>query len=364
MRFFISNINTNIETPAVPITPDFSYLLPNITGSGDFSYITAPLTKVRFYNGLFYMIIGFKSSHVTQTSGTLLNLYKLDPAVEVWELVTTIDTVSSTISVYGGGFDIMPNGDFLLGIEYSGVEFREYRSIDNGLSWTSERMLKTSGGTVDVGGSTGYSPVGLFSTGTSVIMGVIDSPPQIIRNSDVNGVNGNWDVINMVLGSGIDGSPAEPNFIKCADGTIVSIWRRDIGVLVTNPGTPLFSISNDDGVTWSDLDYCNVDYFYRTNISLVHHVNTGYIEVFASARTVDDLGSGTIWYSITNETDIKNGNLGTPIAIGSGSAGQDFGNQGASIADDGTLLMAYVDRANYGLGASGITELYTMIGRR
>ncbi|WP_373083231.1 sialidase family protein, partial [Zhongshania sp.] len=198
---------------------------------------------------------------------------------------TTIiaDKTASNLDCFTHGACQASNGDLLTIVQTvntsgSTTATQVYRSTDNGSTWAADnaQWLK----------SDGVTPLGnpseagdMFVTSSGRILTWFrrgDNGESIVQYSDDHGATWVDNVANTIgnTGRGVGEYEAlEGKFTETTDGTIVAIVRQSADSVYSAREAAMFTVSADDGETWSDLAETNLSDMTECNAAVVYHAD-------------------------------------------------------------------------------------------
>lgn len=277
-----------------------------------------------------------------------------------WGSPTLIaDERASSLGATAHAANIMPDGSYLVGIRLSPdvstntVTYLLCRSTDGGATWVNEQWKTTTDADILPAEAGGF-----FLTRNGSVLSYYrgkDGSQAILKSTNANGLNGTWSF--KPLTKPMNGTPLEGSFVQLATGRIVCVARRNIGSgTLTNPNTPLYTYSDDDGETWTPLAFTNVLDCFDNPVAFLHLKSKRQIICMYCSRRDSGNDLGSIYYSLTTEEAIQEGDLGNPIKIGNGIPNSDFGYASLAESTKGEVLFSYYN------GDRPKTSIFTYLG--
>lgn len=273
------------------------------------------------------------SSHVaTDRRIYLRKMNTSDGDASVWG--NSIDIVNLSGYVPAGGVVThaagkCDNGDYIViagdrNSNQSTLTHLIFRSTDKGETWT-----------YTTGAWRGGSGFLVTKTGRVISGYGQDAGTLYIDTSDDNGVTWTRRSVGFPAGT----NPIEPSFVQIGSGEIISVWRRDIDDVFTDKRAYLYSVSSDNGSTWSAL--ADTDFIDANNspCALVYHSDEDIVEMFSCSRYAMNDGYASLYQSYA--TDILTGKFSEPVRIPVGINTRDFGYPAAVNIAGRVLVMFY-----------------------
>lgn len=217
-----------------------------------------------------------------------------------------------------------------------------FRSTDKGATWT-----------YTTGAWRGGSGFLVTKTGRVISGYGQDAGTLYIDTSDDNGATWTRRSVGFPVGT----NPIEPSFVQVGSGEIISVWRRDIDGVFTDKRAYIYSISSDNGSTWSTLTDTNFVDANNSPCALVYHTEEDVVEMFSCSRYAMNDGYASLYQSYA--TDILTGKFSEPIRLGIGANSQDFGYPSACVLRDKKVAVTIYN----GTGAGG-TSIQLLRGTR
>lgn len=237
------------------------------------------------------------------------------------------------------------NGDYIViaqdrNISQSALNHLVFRSADKGTTWSYTSNVWRGGS-------------GFLITKTGRVISGYGTEGGIsyIDTSDDNGATWVRRSVTPLAGT----APLEPSFVQIGSGEIVSIWRRDIDDVFTDKRAYLYSVSSDNGSTWSALADTNFIDANNSPCALVYHTDEGVVEMFSCSRYAMNDGYASMYQSYA--TDILTGKFSVPERISMGVNTRDFGYP-AAVNVAGKVLVAVYN------GGNGYTWMQQLWGTR
>lgn len=316
--------------------------------------------------GVFVCVYNRGSSHVATDHGVYMRTF--DPVTLQWgpERVVSLPADSPTGYKEKNGLVITSSGEYLvLVIRRSGGGNGSTdgcfiaKSTDGGLTWANL-------GQVLIGGSAANPWLGshLFQTSSGRLLihrGIETGATSIWYTTPSDLVN--WtsvagDRSQLPGGAVSTNAPVEGRFIEVG-GSIVCIARLRIDAIYSLNMRPCYSVSNDDGLTWTPWQLCSPDATEMTNGNLDGIANPdGTYDLYWSSRRNQPDGMSQIWCSNVTAAQLLAGDLGRPFRVFRGSVSRDFGYPGIAQTPDRSLrLLTWYD------GDSADTRVYYALMR-
>ena len=274
------------------------------------------------------------------------------------EPTTIVDEREENLGATAHAANVMPNGSYLVGVRLSpnlstdATGYLLCRSEDGGESWISEQWKDDQDADIIPAEAGSF-----FLTKAGSVLSYYrakNGTNAILKSTDPNGANGTWSY--KTLSIPMNGTPLEGSFIQLDSGRIMCVVRRNIGSgTITNPNTPLYTYSDDDGETWAPMAFTDILDCFDNPVALYKLPHRSEIICIYCSRRDFGNGLGSIYYSVTNDANIQDGIMGIPKRIGNGNANNDFGYASIAISKKGEILFSYYN------GDKPKTSIYTYI---
>ena len=349
-----------IKNPVVEQQKDYTnlrYMGKAITEAGQ-PYVSWPHQNSWCDGSLVHQVYTAGPTHISTSSKIYIR--SLDYRnTDIWGGSTlVVDRLDEGCICLGSG--MAPNGDFVVHANahssgYTGKKFYHYRSTDKGQTWASEGEVNMPNANAEFIMS--WQP----TMDGSIICSVYntDNTMHFIRSTD-NGYT--WSVIPITNPYTFTRGPSNAGFLQLPDKTIIAILRKNIGATgySSERDSAYFSISKDDGLSWTDIAVTDIDDMTRTNASLIYHPDTNLVEVFYGSRYGQpEDGFGSIYQSVTTPELAKKGIFGTPKRLAKGASyemtsnSSDFAYPSVVRTPEGQVILTYYDLLSY---HDGVTE--------
>ena len=269
------------------------------------------------------------------------------------EKVVVADRTGEGLDASCHAAGVAPNGDYIALIRWRDssanvVGYDVARSTDKGTTWVLTNW-KADG--VDLWPREAGE---IFTTKSGAILTYCRmwDFTQVIARSTDNGITWHKLFVTNPFEYTPNG-PLEGTFVQIPDGTIISIVRKTLGD-TSVAIEALFTISEDDGLTWSPLSQTNIQDMSNNNGAIVYHPKRDTIEIFYASRLAQSDGYGSIYQAITTPEKAKQGLFNPPKRIQQVTAGFDSGYPAVVKTPDERVFMAYYN------GTSSSTKIYLM----
>nr|WP_294637594.1 exo-alpha-sialidase [uncultured Aquabacterium sp.] len=297
--------------------------------------------------GVFVCVYNRGSSHVASDQGVYMRTF--DPATLLWsdERAVSLSADAPTGYKEKNGLVITSGGDYLvlvrrtsgLGSDSTSGTWIS-KSTDGGLTWANMGQLQ-------VGGSASNPYLGshLFQTSTGRLLlhrtmetGATSiwyaSPSDLVNWTSVGGDR------SLLPGGAVStNAPVEGRFFEVG-GSIVCIARLRIDAIYSLNMRPCYSVSADDGLTWTPWQLCSPDATEMTNGNLDGIANPdGTYDLYWSSRRNQPDSMSQIWCSNVTGAQLLAGDLGRPFRVFRGAVSRDFGYPGVAQTPDRSLRM-------------------------
>lgn len=255
---------------------------------------------------------------------------------------------------------ILANGDYLAMIRYTNAadvteQNDQYRSTDGGATWVNEGSPIDGS---DVALPTVHGAASMFVTSTGAIISDwwdynTSSDLQFWRSTDSGA---HWTKLTK-LTTPLPGKPLEVAFFEHpTTNRIAAVVRTGT---TGSHSEPLFTYSDDDGVTWAPLVRLGQWYNqYHNPAAIIYHADDDVVEMFMGSRTTQDDGNGSI-FRVTATADNAARNVwSTQDRIFTGDDSRDFGYP-AAIKVGSKVYLCWYDN-----GGAGNPDIYMAVGTR
>lgn len=352
------SLGSEIATSLSKVT-EFSYRKQAINDS-DLPYTAWPYgcTFVDVIDGVEYVMQAYTagSGHVATDKKIFFRRmnYSGDGVFANYGARVAIDAVNSTMTVHACGK--LQNGDYLA-IARKGEPATAtyvYKSVDKGLTWTNLGQMYADGSIVNP-----RECGQIFVTNSGAVLtayGSYSGSAFVTRSTDNGATWSNGSAISVAATPGA--LPLEGSFIQLPDGKIVSIWRYTISSDFSVKHKALISVSIDDGMTWSAMQFTNIPDMNNNNASMIYHELDDIIEIIYCSRYVYPDGFSSLYQAFSTPSDIFNGQFFGVRRIPIGSGTRDFGYPSAVKMQDGTVICQFYNGNDYR------TDIQMIAGRR
>lgn len=258
---------------------------------------------------------------------------------------------------------MLPNGDYGAIVRHSDtgenvVGTRFFKSTDDAVStWTAVGQLVNAVG----GANLTYDETGgwlLIGTKLFCFARYSTTPFIIWCDTSVSLVQWNVIALDKTGVGGAGASPLEGQLIQLADGTIVCLCRQGLDAYPYVQRKLCYSISTDNGLTWSALAYVNDQFNDASNgnVAFLYDSTTDICHLWWSSRYALGDGYGSLYYSKTTGARLKLGYVGNGVRVARGSPTRDFGYPAvARNPTTGAVVLSWYDG-----GANG-TAIYNSV---
>jgi hypothetical protein len=376
----LTKIHEECTLSAVPTSEQIDELIADWTTRG---WLTTPLPRstmgaaVKVIDTAIYSAWPYSNLHHDSVRGITWLLYTqgsghsaTDKTLYWHEIDTGTDTLGPPITaaepkpglgVTCHSSGICPNGDYIVFARYSatsGVDHIDVmRSTDGGQTWVNEGEVSTPGGqTIKEAHPPQGSVQGWLATQSGrIICGYRDFAGDNecdLIYSDDNGAT--WTHVTLDNGGIFNTEPLEPAFWQHPgpgpfEGRIVALIRPGNNGNIIEP---LFSYSDDDGLTWEPFvalpGYQN---FYNPS-AIVYHAEVNTVEIFMGSRRGVDPG---IWQMVATPDQFAQGVLGEATKIFTMATTKDAGYPAACRVGNKVYLSWYD-------GDSEDTDIWLSVG--
>ena len=318
-----------------------------------------PYGKMKIYDGRLYLLymeierhlkVNFTDSNDIN-GNTFIISKSLDSLGSPFSAPLVVKSGGPGLRPAPGTLGICPNGDFITIIHpFQPVTKQEVslfrqdrpaimmRSTDKGKTWTETDWKDDKGNIISCLYIQNFKTL---ASGRSLLFVV-----SFDRNERVFYYSDDPDCKTWTKGKPIDvhpwiesanaGNITEASVVELPDGTLLATFRRRFG-LMGNENRLLYSISKDQGITWADLKFTNVEASGNNGI-LSYNTRNDRVRLLSCSRSKENPG---LFLQTASVENAKRGQFGPRTKIVSGVASGDFGNPAHQTTSDGTEIIMY-----------------------
>lgn len=265
------------------------------------------------------------------------------------DAIIIADKLASNISCKCQSSGICANGDYIALVAHINNTTSAilgtfvYRSADKGLTWDGGTEMLVGGSSL-IAYSGDVSGFKRLSNGRILAWYWDTNKKSHCLYSNDNGITWLEGTIGVIDWYNI----TEPTFLELDNGVIIGYARENVtdgSELVEVPAWFLKSL--DGGITWqTPIISTSIIDMSNNNCCFIKHEDSNLVEIIYGSRYMQKDGLGSIYQSITTQTDLENDIWGTQYRIGTGNGipsanNGDFGYFGSATDEDGTSLIFY-----------------------